>query len=239
MLPSKLDRCRSYLWGALHDGTTRVRTIRICQKERAYVTFVQRLIRDAGGCAWTYREGAGRNLYIVGFSRSFLGASRPTHPASIVDYVRGYFDAEGGTPRRRSVAPYLYFAQKNRKDLAQLRSMLTSLGIRCGRIHQPSWRSDPRYWRFYVSRGSHRRFGELIGSWHPRKALALGRLMDKRVASGLAPREPRLSTKRVSIGQAWSPKLGWGHWSAVGSSKASGPLSRPEGTRCPAGPGPA
>ncbi len=41
----------------------------------------------------------------------------------------------------------------------------------CGRIHNPSLTVDPNYWRFYVPSAGHRRFMEVVGSWHPRKRL--------------------------------------------------------------------
>ncbi len=160
---------RSYILGAMHDGTIRPRTIRISQKEESYVRFLRKLIRSMGGGAWTYREGRSRNVYVVEFSRSFMGGHRPRTKEERIDYARGYFDAEGGFPRGPSAAPYLYFAQKDRDDLTDLRGILIELGIPCGRIHNPSRRSDPDYWRFYVSRRSIGRFAELVGSWHPRK----------------------------------------------------------------------
>lgn len=160
---------RSYILGAMHDGTIRPRTIRISQKEESYVRLLRTLIHSMGGRAWTYREGRSRHLYVVEFSRSFMGRHRPQTRQERIDYVRGYFDAEGGVPRGPSAAPYLYFAQKDRDDLSELRAMLTELGIACGRIHNPSRRSDPDYWRFYVSRSAIGRFAKLVGSWHPTK----------------------------------------------------------------------
>ncbi len=159
----------SYLLGAMHDGTVRRTTIRISQKEEAYVRLIREIILAMGGRAWTYREGKSRRLYVVEFSRSLMGQHRPRTRAERLDYVRGYFDAEGGVPRDPSVAPYVYFAQNNREDLAELRTFLVELGIGCGRIHNPTQRAAPEYWRFYVSRPSIREFARLVGSWHPRK----------------------------------------------------------------------
>jgi hypothetical protein len=168
---------RSYLLGALHDGTARHRTFRISQKEEAYVSFLKRLIESLGGCAWTYREGKTRDLYVVEFSRSFMGPHQVRSRLDVIDYVRGYFDAEGGVssdPR----SPYVYFAQKDRKDLEELRGFLLSLAIEVGRIHNPSRRVDPDYWRFYLRRSSLRRFEALVGSWHPRKSKLLQTMIE-------------------------------------------------------------
>jgi len=127
----------------------------------------------SGGRAWTYREGRERNVYIVEFSRTFLDGHQIRTKQDVIHYVRGYFDAEGGIAASSGVAPYVYFAQKNRNDLHELRVFLTRLGISCGQIHNPSVLVDPDYWRFYVSRCSLRRFAQTVGSWHPRKSKLL------------------------------------------------------------------
>ena len=160
----------------MHDGTTHGTTLRIGQREEAYVLFLRDLIRSCGGKAWTYREGKERNLFIVEFSSSFLGTVRLRSSQDRIHYARGYFDAEGGLPHT-SNSPYLYFAQKDRDDLAGLRTILLGLGLRCGRLHNPSRAEDPNYWRFYLSRESIAKFSHLIGTWHPRKESALRRML--------------------------------------------------------------
>ena len=92
--------------------------------------------------------------------------SRPCEQAA---FVRGYFDAEGGVPRRTGDRFYIQSVQKDLADLEHVRSLLGHLGIRCGRIHNPSARADPDYWRFYVLAASHQDFALYVGSWHPRK----------------------------------------------------------------------
>ena len=101
---------KAYLLGALHDGTVRKLTYRIVQKDPEYIDFLSKGIKSLGQKAWTYKEGKSRQLYVVEFSRSFLkGFSLKTHQDKI-DYVRGYFDAEGGVSRDPKVRYYLYFA---------------------------------------------------------------------------------------------------------------------------------
>ena len=85
---------RAYLLGALHDGTVRKRTIRICQREERYVLFVKRMVLQMGARAWTYRAGKTRNLFVAEFSRSVLEGAALVSRADKVDYARGYFDAE-------------------------------------------------------------------------------------------------------------------------------------------------
>ena len=62
-----IRECRSYLLGAMHDGTLHGSTVRISQKEETYVQMVKTLIIRSGGHAWVYREGAERALFIVEF----------------------------------------------------------------------------------------------------------------------------------------------------------------------------
>ncbi|MEE9181776.1 MAG: hypothetical protein V3U33_04335 [candidate division NC10 bacterium] len=74
-----------------------------------------------------------------------------------------------------SRSPYVYSAQKDRRDLEEPYAFLVSLGIEVGKMHNPSRRVDPDYWRFYIRRRSLRRFSDLVGSWHPRKSKLLKR----------------------------------------------------------------
>lgn len=90
-----------------------------------------------------------------------------------IDYIRGYFDAEGGVARTGKVRYYLYFAQKNLSDLTQVRNYLMEQSIACGKIHNPSKKVDPNYWRFYINARSYKDFARIIGSSHPEKSLYL------------------------------------------------------------------
>lgn len=139
--------------------------------------FLKRLVESLGGRAWTYREGRTRDLYVVEFSRSFLGADRVRSRKDAIDYVRGYFDAEGGISSNPQ-SPYLYFAQKDREDLEELGRFLDGLGIERGKMHNPSRRADPDYWRFYLKRKSLGRFAKVVGSWHPRKSKLLRKTIE-------------------------------------------------------------
>ena len=179
---------RPYLLGALHDGTVRRKTIRICQREEAYVKFLRDLILGMGARAWTYREGKTRELYVVEFTRGLLEDRRIGPRWEKIDYARGYFDAEGGIPANPLASPYLYFAQKDREDISELRSILLGLGIQCGDLHNPSRRQDPEYWRFYVRRASIASFARIVGSWHPRKEIILKSMVDSISRSPARPR---------------------------------------------------
>ena len=161
---------KAYLLGALHDGTVRRLTYRIGQKDQEYVKFLAKGIKALGQNAWIYKEGKTRNLYVVEFSRSFLKDLKINSQQDKVEYIRGYFDAEGGISRSSKVRYYIYFAQKNLKDLEQVKEYIEELGIICGRTHNPSKRAEPNYWRFFISIKSYEKFAKLIGSWHPTKS---------------------------------------------------------------------
>ena len=90
---------------------------------------------------------------------------------------RGFFDAEGGIPRKENATFYIQLVQKNKPKLERLKEILLQAGIASGKIHNPSVRVDPEYWRFFIATRSHKEFATLIGSWHPRKSEIFKRRM--------------------------------------------------------------
>lgn len=161
---------KAYILGALHDGTSRRLTFRIVQKDRGYIEFLLKGIHDLGRNAWMYQEGKTRHLYVVEFSKSLLKNYKIITNKDKIEYIRGYFDAEGGISKNPKVRYYIYFAQKDHKDLEQVRTFLEKLNIRCGEMHNPSRKVDPDYWRFFIHRNSYEKFAKIIGSWHPIKS---------------------------------------------------------------------
>ncbi len=160
---------KAYILGALHDATTRKTTFRIAQKSKEYVELIAQQIKKLGGNAWVYKEGKTRNVYIVEFSHFFLRDVTLRSVADKIEYIRGYFDTDGGIAKHSTVRYYLYFCQKNYDDLFNVKSMLEELHITCGKIHNPSQKVDPNYWRFYISAKSYLDFAKIIGSAHPEK----------------------------------------------------------------------
>ena len=165
---------KAYLLGVLHDSTERKTTYRISQKGESFVKFIARGIRNLGRKAWIYQEGKNRNVYIVEFSKSLLKGFKVKTQQDKIDYIRGYFDSEGGIAKSKKVRYYLYFCQKDKKDLEKVKAYLKELGINCGVIHNPSKKVDKDYWRFYVLTNSWKDFALKVGSWHPEKVKYLG-----------------------------------------------------------------
>lgn len=161
---------KAYLLGALHDGTVRKLTYRIVSKDQEYIEFLVKEIINLGQKAWMYQEGKTRQLYVVEFSKYFLNDFVLVSKQDKIDYIRGYFDAEGGVSRDPNVRYYLYFAQKDLNDLRQVKQYLEEMDISCGIIHNPSKDVDPNYWRFFISVKSYEKFARIIGSWHPIKS---------------------------------------------------------------------
>lgn len=167
--PTPKNLTIAYLLGVLHDSTERKTTYRISQKSEKFVRLIAQGIKNLGRKSWVYREGKTRDVYVVEFSKSLLKGFRITTRQDKVDYIRGYFDAEGGITKSTKVRYYIYFCQKDKKDLEQVKSYLEELSISCGAIHNPSKKVDPHYWRFYVLANSWKDFANKIGSLHPEK----------------------------------------------------------------------
>ncbi|MCR4324780.1 MAG: LAGLIDADG family homing endonuclease [Candidatus Curtissbacteria bacterium] len=120
--------------------------------------------------AWIYKEGRNRNYFIVEFVKSVLDKTEISSNQDKIDYIRGYFDTDGGIARSKGVRYYLYFAQKDKIDLSNVRDYLEQLEINCGVIHNPSFRKDANYFRFFIRASSYQKFAEIVGSWHPVKS---------------------------------------------------------------------
>ncbi|HUD20553.1 MAG TPA: LAGLIDADG family homing endonuclease [Candidatus Saccharimonadales bacterium] len=169
---------KAYLWGAVHDGTYHYvhRTWRISQANDKWLQRIQDMLVQMGYRSWIYREGKSRSVSVIETTADFLARPISLLEMSVQEqraYIRGYFDAEGGIPRRADDWMYIQLCQKNRQELENISTVLERLGIHCGKIHNPSQRVDPNYWRLFIARKSHRDFIEIIGSWHPRKQLIL------------------------------------------------------------------
>lgn len=164
---------KAYLLGLLHDATVRKTTYRIATKNKYFAEIIQQGIENLGRKAWIYKEGRNRNLWIIEFSKSLLNKTKIKSKQDKLEYLTGFFDAEGGIAKSSKVRFYLYYCQKNKKILENLKRYLTEFGIESGKIHNPSKKVDPNYWRFYIKAKSYKNFANLINLVHPEKLLIL------------------------------------------------------------------
>jgi hypothetical protein len=174
LLATGASGLEAYLQGALHDATySRIhRTHRFGQSDRGWLETLQMILEQLGFRSWSYREGRERNYWVVETTAPFLSlryeAGTLIGSRTGLDYVRGYFDAEGGMPRNPSDRLYLQIGQKDRNSLEVVIAILESHGIACW-VHNPSRRVDPDSCRVNVRAGSQQRYMQDVGSWHPRK----------------------------------------------------------------------
>ena len=172
--PLSKKEIQAYLLGALHDGTfSRNKRFRISQKGTEWLIILQGFFRQLGYSSWIYREGKDRKVYVLETLADFLDFKfnplRLKKDRERISYVRGFFDAEGGIPRNRRDRFYIQLTQNDKEKLRRLKKILGRLGIATGKIHNPSRKVNPNYWRIYVLADSQEKFINLIGSWHPRK----------------------------------------------------------------------
>ena len=153
----------------MHDATVRKTTYRIATKSYDFAEVLKNGIKLLDRSAWIYKEGKNRNLWIVEFSKSLLRDVKLRSRQNRIDFIRGFFDAEGGIAKEPKVRFYLYFCQKNKKILSKIKEYLSDLGIKSGVIHNPSKKIDPDYWRFFIRAKSYKDFATIISSSHPEK----------------------------------------------------------------------
>jgi len=170
-----IAECQAYLLGALHDGTFNRynQRYRFAQLGTDWLLVLKHCLLLTGNTSWIYREGKNRGVYVLETKAKFLDIkydpSELVSPEEKVSYLRGFFDAEGGIPRNSLARFYIQLVQKDKVKLEKLKHILTSLGIHSGRIHNPSFRVDPNYFRMFIPKKSQETFLITIGSWHPRK----------------------------------------------------------------------
>lgn len=174
-----IAECRAYLLGALHDGTfnRHNQRHRFAQIGTDWLSVLKYYLALTGNTSWIYREGKHRRVYVLETRAKFLDTKfDPRELNSAVEkiaYLRGFFDAEGGIPKNPSARFYIQLVQSDQIKLEKLKQMLMGLGIQSGRIHNPSFRIDPDYFRMFIPRKSQESFLKIIGSWHPRKIKTL------------------------------------------------------------------
>ena len=172
---TKRQELKAYLFGAMHDGWIRQsdHRYRIAQKGTELLKVIQKSLHEIGYRSWIYQEGKDRDVFIresvAPIFREHFDPYTLVSKDQKIAYIKGFFDAEGGIPKNLTAKRYIQLVQKDFKKILLLKTMLAQLGIQTGKIHNPSKRVDPNYWRIFVSRNSISRFVSKNGSWHPRK----------------------------------------------------------------------
>ena len=174
----RAPQIKAYLLGALHDGTFSCnRRFRFSQCGTIWLKKLQALFRKIGYNSWIYKEGKNRKIYVLETLASFLDFN--FNPLNLktekekINYIRGFFDAEGGVPKNQNARFYIQLVQSDREKLVKIKKILSGLKIETGKIHNPSHSVDPNYWRMYVLADSQKTFLTKIKTWHPRKIRAL------------------------------------------------------------------
>ncbi len=158
----------SYLNGAAHDATLNKRKrIRFSQHGKEWLEVLQDILLHIGCNSWTYKEGKGRDIYVLEtLCKDITFKYLPSSREEKIFYLKGFFDAEGGVPHNGKRF-YIQLTQKDKKKMEFLKRCLEEFGIMCGKVHNPSKRINPDYWRIYISANSWGKFAERIGSYHP------------------------------------------------------------------------
>ena len=178
----RAPQIKAYLLGALHDGTfSSNKRFRISQKGTEWLKVLRRLLRKIGYNSWIYKEGSERKVYVLETLANFLDFKfnplRLKNKEEMKSYIRGFFDAEGGIPRDSKARFYIQLVQNDKEKLEKLKILLNDLGIKTGKVHNPSKSVDPDYWRMYVLAESQIKFIQEVDSWHPRKIKTLRKRM--------------------------------------------------------------
>lgn len=171
--PYSEKEIRAYLLGALHDATfSSNKRFRYSQKGTEWLKLLKSLLKKIGYNSWIYKEGKEREVYVLETLAKFLDFKfnplKLKTRAEKIHYIRGFFDAEGGIPKNNKRF-YIQLVQSDKQKLQKIKKILEELKIKTGKIHNPSIRVDPEYWRMYVLAKSRKRFAKIISSCHPRK----------------------------------------------------------------------
>ena len=152
----ELDPEVAYLLGALRDSTIDIRKgknyeIKIAQKESEWLSVLQKIFlkhfnnagritqhsRDAKILRITGKEAVYKILEISQMKVPQVDWNTPKiiekqKNTIQLQYLRGFFDAEGGLPRdpKNAKQKYISFSQNNKESLKFLRTLLISNGFR-------------------------------------------------------------------------------------------------------------
>lgn len=171
--------------GYVYRGKSKGLVAVFTQKNRAWLENIENMIEQNLGNAWIFKQ---RNISILETKFKPLLQKLDTKKLTLkekLEYVAGFFDAEGGIPkypeRIPSTTPYMYiqFVQKNPEALWNIRSILEKAGIECGKLHE--YGRKKKCWRFFIKSNSRLKFMKTIRSKHPEKIRRL-KIMEHRLS---------------------------------------------------------
>jgi hypothetical protein len=177
----------AYLLGALRDATTDIRVgknyeVKIGQKDVSWLQFLQSIFKelfDYGGNITPHGEYSILRITTKAVVLRIVEVSEIEVPqgswetpsivhtlpeASQIDYVRGFWDAEGGLPKTTKQT-YISFDQKNRPALEFIRNILTN------KVYHPTKITlTGKCWQFRLTRKKElARYFQEIGTCHSEK----------------------------------------------------------------------
>ncbi|MEX2436836.1 MAG: LAGLIDADG family homing endonuclease [Candidatus Paceibacterota bacterium] len=170
--PFRRKELIAYINGASHDASlNKGKRFRFAQKYIEWLRLLRDFLDVLGYKSWIYKEGKNRNVFILETLADFIDFD--FNPSDLSEeekimYIKGFFDAEGSVPIKKGRF-YIQLSQKDYEKILLIKNLLNDLGIKSGKIHNPSRKVDPNYWRIYVLAKSHNKFAKLIGSFHPVK----------------------------------------------------------------------
>jgi len=177
----------AYLLGALRDASTDIRVgknyeVKIGQKDVSWLQLLQSIFKelfDYGGNISPHGEYSILRLTKKTVVHRIVEVSEievpqhtwntpsiiPTLPeASQIDYVRGFWDAEGGLPKTTDQT-YISFDQMNRPALEFIRNILVTKGF-----HPTNITLTGKCWQFRLTRKKElARYFQEIGTFHSEK----------------------------------------------------------------------
>lgn len=132
--PFPKEEILAYLQGSLHDATlNKGNRFRFSQKDRRWLEILRFLFKKCGYNSWIYREGKNRNLYVLETTAGFLDFEFDFLADGSIErikgYIRGFFDAEGGIPKKLTDRFYIQMTQKDKDKLEKIKIGLDKLDI--------------------------------------------------------------------------------------------------------------
>lgn len=188
--PTSRKEFQAYMQGALHDASlNKGRRYRFTQSDVRWLQVLQKALEMLGYASWIYREGKTRHVYTLESTHLkhspifLIFLSVRMSRLKLLNVLRIFADslmpkAASRETRTQSSIFSIQLVQKDKEKVETIVALLNQLGICTGKVHNPSVRVDPDYWRVFVNTSSHAAFARTIGSWHPRKqALFRDRMM--------------------------------------------------------------